>query len=62
MEHYEKIIEDIYAEVENVEDIGTVANYIPELALVDANNFGINITNINNTSFGVGDFNKKFSI
>ena len=62
MENYKKIIEDIYAEVENVEDIGTVANYIPELALVDANNFGINITNINNTSFGVGDFNKKFSI
>lgn len=62
MEHYEKIIEDIYAEVKSVEDIGTLANYIPELALVDANNFGINITNINNTSFGVGDFNKKFSI
>lgn len=62
MEHYEKIIEDIYAEVKSVEDIGTLANYIPELALVNANNFGINITNINNTSFGVGDFNKKFSI
>ncbi len=62
MEHYKKIIEDIYAEVKSVEDIGTLANYIPELALVDANNFGINITNINNTSFGVGDFNKKFSI
>jgi len=62
MEHYKKIIEDVYAEVKSVEDIGTLANYIPELALVDANNFGINITNINNTSFGVGDFNKKFSI
>ena len=62
MEHYKKIIENVYAEVKSVEDIGTLANYIPELALVDANNFGINITNINNTSFGVGDFNKKFSI
>jgi len=62
MEHYKKIIEDIYAEVKSVEDIGTLANYIPELALVNANNFGINITNINNTSFVVGDFNKKFSI
>ena len=62
MEHYKKIIEDVYAEVKSVEDIGTLANYIPELALVNANNFGINITNINNTSFGVGDFNKKFSI
>ena len=62
MENYKKIIKDIYAEVENVEDIGTVANYIPELAFVDASNFGIHITNINNASFGVGNFNKKFSI
>ena len=62
MEKYKKIIEDIYAEVKNVENIGTLANYIPELALIDASNFGIHITNINNTSFGVGDFHKKFSI
>ena len=62
MENYKKIIEDIYAEVKNIEDIGTVANYIPELAFVDASNFGIHITNINNASFGVGNFNKKFSI
>ena len=62
MENYKKIIEDIYAEVKNIEDIGTVANYIPELALVDASNFGIHITNTNNASFGVGNFNKKFSI
>ena len=62
MENYKKIIEDIYAEVKNIEDIGTVANYIPELAFVDASNFGIHITNTNNASFGVGNFNKKFSI
>mgnify|MGYP000483512947 CR=1 FL=1 len=62
MENYKKIIEDIYLEVKNVDDIGKVANYIPELAFVNSNNFGINITTINNESFGIGDFETKFSI
>ena len=62
MENYKKIIEDIYLDVKNVNDIGKVANYIPELAFVDSNSFGINITTINKESFGIGDFNKKFSI
>ena len=62
MENYKKIIEDIYLKVKNVYNIGTVANYIPELALVDASNFGVHITNIQKESFGVGDFEKKFSI
>jgi glutaminase len=62
MENYKKIIEDIYLKVKNVDNIGEVANYIPELALVDATNFGVNITNISKESFGVGDFNTKFSI
>ena len=62
MENYKKIIEDIYLEVKNVDDIGKVANYIPELAFVDSNNFGINITTINNESFGIGDSETKFSI
>ncbi|MDP5106081.1 MAG: glutaminase [Polaribacter sp.] len=62
MEDYKKIIEDIYLEIKNVEDIGKVPDYIPELAFVDPANFGINITTINRESFGVGDFDKKFSI
>jgi len=62
MENYKKIIEDIYFEVKNVEDFGKVADYIPELSNVSPDNFGVNITNINKDSFGVGDFDKKFSI
>jgi len=62
MENYKKIIEDIYLEVKNLDDIGSVADYIPELALVNANNFGVHITNTSKASFGVGDFDKKFSI
>jgi glutaminase len=62
MENYKKIIEDIYLEVKNVPDTGTLANYIPELALVDTRNFGIHITKTDKLSFGIGDFDKKFSI
>jgi glutaminase len=62
VENYKKIIEDIYYEVKNVEDFGKVADYIPELSNVNPDNFGINITDINKDSFGLGDFDKKFSI
>lgn len=62
MENYKKIIEDIYLEIKNVEDIGKVPNYIPELSKINPDNFGINITTIDRQNFGVGDFNKKFSI
>jgi glutaminase len=62
MENYKKIIKDIYLEIKNVDDIGEVANYIPELAFVGNTNFGVHITTVNKDTFGVGDFDKKFSI
>ena len=62
MENYKNIIEDIYLEVKNIPHSGKVANYIPELAFVDPSNFGVSITTINKESFGVGDYNKKFSV
>jgi glutaminase len=62
MEKYKKIIEAIYSDVKDTEDIGKVANYIPELETVSPENLGISLTTINQESFGVGDFEKKFSI
>ena len=59
---YQKIITEIYSDIKNIEDIGKVANYIPELGNVSADNFGINITKINNETFGTGNFEEKFSI
>jgi glutaminase len=62
MTNYKKIIEDIYFDLKNIEDVGKVANYIPELGDVSPDNFGINITTINKQSFGVGNSREKFSI
>ena len=62
MKNYKRIIEEVFLDVKNQEDTGKVANYIPELAFVDENNFGVSITNINKENFGIGNFDKKFSI
>jgi glutaminase len=62
MKDYQKIIEHIYFDLKNIDNIGEVANYIPELGNISADNFGVNITSINKKSFGIGDFKKKFSI
>ena len=62
MKNYQKIISEIYTDLKNIDDIGKVANYIPELGNISSDNFGVNITTIDKKSFGVGDFNQKFSI
>ena len=62
MENYKKIIEHIYLDIKNINDIGKVANYIPELATVSPNNFGVHVSTIQKETFGIGDFDKKFSI
>jgi len=62
MKNYREVIECVYTDVKQQEDSGQVANYIPELGTISASNFGIHLTTINNESFGMGDFDKKFSI
>lgn len=59
---FQKVLNEIYEEV-NAEGIhGKVASYIPELASVDASKFGICLVTPDGDSFGVGDFEEKFSI
>ena len=62
MENYKKIVERIYLDLKDSNDPGKVANYIPELEFVSPDNFGVNITSINKETFGIGDFDQKFSI
>lgn len=56
------IIERIYGEVTAFRGRGHVADYIPALAEVDPDKFGISITSINGHSITCGDSDEPFSI
>ena len=59
---YQKILEDIYNEVKPLILKGRVANYIPELAKVPQNKFGMFLLTMDQKSYAIGDFQDKFSI
>lgn len=57
-----KIMNEIKEEVNPLKQDGEVASYIPELAKVDPDKFGISILTINGDEYSTGDFSDKFSI
>jgi glutaminase len=59
---YQNILDGIYNEVIQIENTGKVADYIPELAKVDANKFGIALVDKHQNVFTKGDALEKFSI
>lgn len=62
MPDYQAILNSIYQEAIESSDKGTVASYIPELAHIDIQNFGIHLRTYNEGCFSVGNYDKKFSI
>ena len=62
MQNFQSILETIYQDAINAPDKGVVASYIPELAHVNPNRFGIHLKTIDGNSYGVGDYNVPFSI
>ena len=60
--NYSEIITQIYNDISQQENKGKVPDYIPEIACIDENKFGISFTDLNDFSFGTGDFEEKFSI
>jgi glutaminase len=58
----QKIIQEVYQRVKNMDDKGKPASYIPELAKINPAYFGVYLSTINNYHFGIGDWNKRFSI
>jgi glutaminase len=60
--NFKEIIEEIYQKIKGIEDKGELASYIPELANVDIENFGVHISTIDKTNFGIGNWKDKFSI
>lgn len=59
---YQNLIEEVYNEVKSANPRGKVADYIPELASVDGDKFGIALVDLEGNIFGAGDFEELFSI
>lgn len=59
---YQKIINTIFDEVKQLKDKGNIADYIPELAKVNANKFGIALIDNKQNIYKTGDANEHFSI
>lgn len=62
MTEYERIIDSVFESTSQLDDKGNLATYIPELACVDPNLFGVNLTTVDKTHYSAGDSDKKFSI
>ena len=59
---YNKIFKEIFNETKAIENTGKVADYIPELAHVNPDKFGVHLSAINGESYSFGDSEEKFSI
>ncbi len=59
---YAKVIKKTAAEALLHKGEGKIADYIPELASVDGNKFGLSLQTINGRSFNYGDSTERFSI
>lgn len=60
--NYSKIFQEIYNEQQHIEDIGHVADYIPELAKINPDQFGVQLTTMDGKQYAFGDSEKRFSI
>jgi glutaminase len=58
----QQILEDIQAEVRPLLNQGRVASYIPELAVVPGDKFGMAVRTVDGASYAVGDAGERFSI
>ena len=59
---FKEIIQVTYLKTDKIDNEGTLATYIPQLAKVNSKSFGVYISTIDNLNFGIGDCYQKFSI
>ena len=62
MNQYKNVLEDIYNEIKPLIGKGNVADYIPALAGINPNKFGMSVSTIQGKLFSIGDVDEKFSI
>jgi len=61
-QNYQSILEQIHRDIEPWRTAGRVADYIPELAKIPAERFGMAVVTIRGDVFSIGDANLRFSI
>ena len=61
MSNINGIIQTIFNEMQSITN-GNVATYIPELANVDPNMFGISVCYMNGDKFNIGNYDKHFCL
>ncbi len=59
---YSSTIDEIYEIILAEENIGKAAWYIPELANVNPDQFGVHLSCLDGQGYGIGDYKTKFSI
>lgn len=59
---YQKILENIYGEIRPFAKEGKQADYIPALALVNPDQFGISLQLVDGSSYALGDSDVRFSL
>lgn len=59
---YKEILEEIHEEIIQYKGKGKVADYIPMLAEVDPNQFGMSVQLFDGTNINVGDYDTLFSV
>ncbi len=59
---YSAILHEIQTEILPLQNQGTVAQYIPELAKIDPNKFGMHLHTIDGEDFSIGNSDELFSI
>lgn len=60
--NYQQILDEIYSECKGAHQAGKVASYIPELAHINPEYYGMHLITVDEEEFSVGDFNVNFSI
>ncbi len=59
---YNNIFKEIFLQIEQTQDRGKIADYIPELGGVDPNKFGVHLISIDGRHYSFGDSDELFSI
>lgn len=60
--NYQTGLNKVYKKISNIQNLGNVASYIPELSNVNSDYFGVHLATVKNKQYAVGNNEVRFSI